>query len=292
MKLGGPSLIVDTFSQRALGYGTGSSGGSITPPLDSVSSDLGMAYSIGRRLLTSYTGPLIRVRVDNEFQSEEDIPYVEETGLLDLDYLLNFAGSDACYVCKAYGQVGGRNWQQTTAAAQPLIVEAGGGVQTDEYGRVSSVVTHTTNLVHSGTNQTSIFGSSSSLIVMRMKQISPFSGLNRVLYNGTADLLCYAAFGSTIYWDYGNGSAANNRVNAAQPTGWANAYHWLRLSRHADVQKIHVDGTELVSATRTAALPSTSAFLYAPLDLTGCFSECVAWTSGDNAAAKEAALMA
>lgn len=77
-----------------------------------------------RRLLTSYTGPLVRVRRSSD-NTEQDIA-AKADGDLDTDALLAFAGSGSAYVVTWYDQSGnGRHFSQADTAAQPRIVNAG-----------------------------------------------------------------------------------------------------------------------------------------------------------------------
>jgi len=91
-------------------------------PLDSYTSNLWAAYSL-TRLLTSYTGPLIRVRRSND-NAEQDIGY---SGLaLDTAALATFVGSNSAFVKTVYDQSGAaHDLTQTTTAKQARIVNAG-----------------------------------------------------------------------------------------------------------------------------------------------------------------------
>lgn len=77
-----------------------------------------------RRLLTSYTGPAIKVRRSTD-NVEYDIGFTPE-GDLDQSDLLAKIGSASAYIVTWYDQSGnGRHLTQATAAAQPQIVNAG-----------------------------------------------------------------------------------------------------------------------------------------------------------------------
>ena len=91
--------------------------------LDSYTSNLWTACGI-KRLLSSYTGSLIRVRRSSD-NTEQDIGYLSD-GTLDTSALSAFVSSNSAYVTKLYDQSGGNNhMQQTTNGAQPRIVNAG-----------------------------------------------------------------------------------------------------------------------------------------------------------------------
>lgn len=92
------------------------------PPLDPYSANLWAAYSL-TRLLTSYTGALIRVRRSSD-NAEQDIGY---SGLaLDTAALATFVGANSAFVKTFYDQSGGtHDLAQTTSGKQPRIVNAG-----------------------------------------------------------------------------------------------------------------------------------------------------------------------
>jgi hypothetical protein len=93
-------------------------------PLDGIAAPA-MAVSTARRLATSYTGPLIRVR--NGSAVEADIAY-NGSNELNTTALLTHTGSggaDTGSVVRAYGQVGTIDGFTSTTANQPWIVQAG-----------------------------------------------------------------------------------------------------------------------------------------------------------------------
>ena len=78
------------------------------------------AYSL-RRLITVYTGSLIRVRRSSD-NTEQNIGF-DSDGNLDTVALSAFVGSGSGFVTTWYDQSGNsRNVTQTTAANQPRIV--------------------------------------------------------------------------------------------------------------------------------------------------------------------------
>lgn len=92
-------------------------------PMDSYTSDLAGLWSVSRRLLTSYTGPLIRVRRSSD-DAELDIGNVG--GALDQSALLSFVGGNSAYIRTVYDQSGvGINYIQTTNSKQFRIVNSG-----------------------------------------------------------------------------------------------------------------------------------------------------------------------
>lgn len=94
-----------------------------TGALDSYTANL-WALRWTARLLTSYTGALIRVRRSSD-SAEADIGYTS-SGALDTSALLAHCGTDIGYVTKIYDQSGNsRHLTQTTAAYQPRICNSG-----------------------------------------------------------------------------------------------------------------------------------------------------------------------
>lgn len=104
-----------------------------TPPfagaLDSYTTNLTGAWSVSRRLLTSYTGSLIRVRRSSD-NTEQDIGYIAD-GSLDETALTTFCSATDGYVVTVYAQTGSANYTQATTGKQPKIV-ASGTVNTNE----------------------------------------------------------------------------------------------------------------------------------------------------------------
>lgn len=83
-----------------------------------------VAYSAARRLSSSYTGALIRVRRSSD-NTEQDIGY-DSGNILDTSALTTFVGANSAYVTTMYDQSGNaKNAVQSTATYQPRIVNAG-----------------------------------------------------------------------------------------------------------------------------------------------------------------------
>lgn len=97
---------------------------SFSGALDAYTTDLAGVWSVRRRMLASYTGPLIRVRRSSD-STEQDIGY-DANGDLDTAALLTFCGAGDGFVRYIYDQSGGTaDLSQGTAAAQRRIVNAG-----------------------------------------------------------------------------------------------------------------------------------------------------------------------
>lgn len=91
-------------------------------PLDAVE-ELAAGYSF-RRLLGSYSGPLIRVRRSSD-NAEQDVGF-DANGDLDTAALLAFAGEGDAFLVTRYDQTGGgAHVTQATTTLQPRIVDSG-----------------------------------------------------------------------------------------------------------------------------------------------------------------------
>lgn len=95
-------------------------------PLDAYTANLAGAWSAGRRLLSSYTGPLIRVRRSSD-DAEDDFGYVDDADcFLNQAAVLAFTGAGNGFLVKEYDQSGGTNHLiQTTSSLQLRIVSSG-----------------------------------------------------------------------------------------------------------------------------------------------------------------------
>jgi len=82
------------------------------------------AYSAARRLSSTYTGSLIRVRRSSD-NAEQDIGYTVGN-LLDESALTTFVGANNGFITTWYDQSGNaKNMTQSTAISQPQIVSSG-----------------------------------------------------------------------------------------------------------------------------------------------------------------------
>lgn len=97
-------------------------GGGFVGPMDAFTLPW-RAYSL-RRLLSLYTGPIIRVRRSSD-DTTLDVGF-DVVGNLDTTALLAFVGANNGFVTRWYDQTGGgAHLEQGTAAAQPSIVTSG-----------------------------------------------------------------------------------------------------------------------------------------------------------------------
>lgn len=116
----GLGLSVATRLRHPLSYGSVSFVGA----LDDYTTGLIGAYSVSRRLLASYTGPLIRVRRSSD-NTEDDIG-CDVAGDLDTAALLTFSGGGNAFIVTLYDQsVAALNLEQATTGKQPKIVNSG-----------------------------------------------------------------------------------------------------------------------------------------------------------------------
>lgn len=70
---------------------------------------------------------------------------------------------------------------------------------------------------------------------------------------------------NTIYFDTPNSGVG--RLSVAQPAGWDNNWHVVRLSKQADDRLIEVDGTSLATGTRSGNLSSNATTTFSPVHL-------------------------
>lgn len=229
------------------------SGSSFAGPLDAYTSNLAIAISFSRRLLSSYTGPLIRVRADRTGQPEEDIGFLAN-GDIDEAALLTFAGSDNAYVVTAYRQDGSANdATQATAAEQPLIVS--GAAMLDgprfigsQFFQISSVAA-------------SEFTDGSNVQVVVDAALD--GGYNaRTFSFNTDEFGAYLQYSGTLYWD---APTTGGRISGSQPAGYNTGYHITSLERAGTASKIRIDGTEEVTGTVGSSISGTSNFIIGAL---------------------------
>lgn len=97
--------------------------GGLWSPLDALAASLYAAYGL-RRLVSTWTGPLVTVRRDSD-NATLDVG-ATTTGRLDTAALIAFTGGASAFVTRWWDQTGGgRHAIQSTAVRQPLLVTAG-----------------------------------------------------------------------------------------------------------------------------------------------------------------------
>ena len=271
-----------------LGYGNSLIGqnrprNSFVGALDEFTADLTVAWSLNRRLLASYTGPLGRVRRSSD--SEQVDFYARSDGLVDKAALVTFAEGSNLFVTTAYAQFGSLDFSNATAIYQAQI--AASGVLAEDGTGLAPKLPGPVGLVASSIERQVVLGIDSGLIIQRYFE-QAFTA-SRSIYETLEDVNIWATIGNTLYFDYGG--QFSGRVLASAPSGWENTWHWLRCGRDAGTQNICVDGVELVTGSKSSSNSAGLTNLTVPYGQnTGC-SECVIWSNGSNADAKEAALM-
>jgi hypothetical protein len=97
-------------------------------------------WSIARRLVNTYTGPLIRIRRASD-NAEQDISFVESGGhyVLDEGAVTSFVGSSDWFIRTIYDQsLEGVNLEQTNTSLQPIGGTAGGFNRIGSNNRVAA----------------------------------------------------------------------------------------------------------------------------------------------------------
>ncbi len=121
-----PSRIINPLArERRFGFGSGvGSAAAFAGPLDAYATPVA-AWSLYRRLRSSYTGPLIRLRKASG--GESDFSYVDATGIIDTAAITTWAGGSGMFLVTEYDQSGnGRDRTQATAGTQPAFTLTGG----------------------------------------------------------------------------------------------------------------------------------------------------------------------
>jgi hypothetical protein len=97
-------------------------------------------WSIARRVVSTYTGPLIRIRRASD-NAEQDIGFVESGGhhVLDESAVTSFVGSSDWFIRTIYDQsLEGVNLEQTNTSLQPIGGTAGGFNRVGSNNRVGA----------------------------------------------------------------------------------------------------------------------------------------------------------
>ncbi len=167
-------------------------------PLDSYTTNLWLAHST-RRLLSGYSGALIRVRRSND-NAEQDIGF-DAAGELDTAALLAFTGANSGYVAKLYDQSGGtRDATIGTSGAQPRIVNA---------GTVDLIATGIPGCKYDGSDDGWIHTDQPSYATV-VATIKTSDGVGAMLHAG-APYYSYAGL-----WNNGDGSGTSDSTISAQ----------------------------------------------------------------------------
>ncbi len=256
-------------------------GVSFVGALDAFTTDLAGAWSVARRLLSSYAGPLIRARRDTD-SDELDIGYLAD-GSLDTAALLTFAGAGSAYVTTIYDQSGGSNdAAQSTGTYQPKIVNTGslilcGGIPSAQF--VNTPVAQALEIA--GLNNTAV---------------KAFSGI--IVSNETT----WSNYGCLLGSEAGAGGGAAYRLAIylpgttqchSDPFPVALRQNGVALSSPfsmTDIDAAHVQGIDcnIASSAAAVSIPRNDGVY----GLNVCVSEVVAWGSVADRSAFEANQMA
>lgn len=105
--------------------------------LDTLTTGLESAWSVGRRLRSAYTGAVVRVRRSSD-NVEQDFSGSGASGAVDASAVAAFCGAGDGFLTTIYDQSGlARNLTQATTTNQPLVVSA--GVAQTQNGRLWAV---------------------------------------------------------------------------------------------------------------------------------------------------------
>jgi len=247
------------------------------------------AYSL-RRLLSLYTGPLIRVRRSTD-DTTLDIGF-DTDGDLDTAAMLTFTGAGNGFVTRWYDQSGsGANLEQGTTTAQPSIVTAGvvntldampavtfDG--TNDYLTVSSVGLYaagaaTMAVVFSG-------ASSANAVVVGESNNAGGGALYRLMRSSTAAWNVQATNNTGALW--ANSASGDTTFDAAQHQAFF-ADSGSQINTWRDGTPKHV----ALAATRSGVMTLSNLSMGAHLNggtpanfLNGKVQELVLWTSNQS----------
>lgn len=203
-----------------------------------------VAYSAARRLSSTYTGSLIRVRRSSD-NTEQDIGY-NGSNVLDESALTTFVGANDGFVTTWYDQSGNvNNASQSTAANQPKIVSSGTVIKQAGLGASQPALSF--DGVNDFFDLTSLVTTANytSFIAQRRLNVSlssqwltqkPLGGGTRpyaaILYGGT----------STIFM------STYNSTTQLQATNNSTTYQ-LMTSRWGSTQNIYINNSAISTTT-------------------------------------------
>lgn len=247
------------------------------------------AYSL-RRLLSVYTGPLIRVRRSSD-DTTLDVGF-DVNGHLDTAALLAFVGANNGFVTRWYDQSGsGAHLEQGTVAAQPSIVTAGAlttldGLPavtfdgTDDYLTVASAGLYAAGAA----TMAAVFSGASAAngVVIGESNNAGGGNLYRLLRSSTAAWNVQATSSSGSLW--ASSAAGDTTFDAAQHQAFY-ADSGSQINTWRDGAPKHVSLAAVRSGTMTLSNLSLGAHLNGgtPANfLNGKVQEMVLWTSNQS----------
>jgi len=228
--------------------GVGVSGGApaFVGALDAFTADLAVATSVEKRLLTSYVGPLIRVRRSSD-NTETDIGALP-SGLRDDASLLAFAGVGSAYVVTLYDQSGNElNATQSTAAVQPRIVNAG---TLDTAGMLFSG----TQALPIASSASTNFANATSLNVITRQTHA--TGDGRIFSFGPQVMDGWILSGTDLYFD---APTATARIFYTT-SGFVGNEKLVSFERDVTESRVRVDGTVECSGAVSGNITGTALF--------------------------------
>lgn len=258
--------------------------------LDDYTTDMAVAWSVRKRLLTSYTGPLLKIRRDAD-NTELDIGYTAN-GLLDEAALEAFCvgGTGSGYIRTIYDQSGnGINIGQATAANQPLLVQS--SVMNADGMNFNGIV----NFIDTASLAYTNFMADDKVQVL-FALTAALSGADAKLFSFNTNAFgAWALYGdTTLYWDCEFPTA---RINY-NPAGFFDVAQTLSLERDGTASRIRVAGTVAHSGVVGGVLSGTDVLRIGCQNgggglWKGRITDIVFWKSAASAdcAAREAALM-
>lgn len=215
------------------------------------------AYSF-RKLRSDYSGSAVRIR-ENGGDTETDIGF-DAGGNFDTAAAASHIGANTGFIVTWYDQSGnGIDVTNSTASLQPEYEAS--GLSSLPTARFDSDYLENTSVAHSA-----VVGASGTTFVVMEEFSGSGDGTVFEWYEpgniANNRYLTHASLGNNdIFYDFG--SVGGGRISNARPSGWIGSAHVLELYRDSsDTQEILVDGTSLVSATRTAVLSSATGTLY------------------------------
>lgn len=179
-----------------------------TGPLDSLTANLWGAFAF-KRLLSLYTGPLIRVRRSSD-NAEQDIGYLTD-GSLDTAALASFVGANSAFIVIWYDQAGSANdLSQATAANQARIVNSGAYdgkavLDTTDYWSTatsipaSSKFAFYSKLFRHGTASTNVYFSTTNLLTGGFNGLQGYSNAGQNDVGGFVGTSGTSNFRLTLY---------------------------------------------------------------------------------------------
>jgi hypothetical protein len=240
------------------------SGGGFVGPLDAYTTNLAGVWSAARRLLTSYTGSLIRVRRSSD-NAEMDIDALA-SGALDVASMLTFCGAGNGFIRMRYDQLGANNIGQSSAAAQEQIVSSGSLV-----ALVGQPFPAYAGAQYSGTAAPTL--AQPSTIVMSIQQT--LGGGFGIFLDTSATGFSYMAVTGANQWNYYSGANVIGSASDTDP-------HVARWLSNGASSKLVIDkstvcsgdgGTTALTGLRLGSANNSTGYL------TGCIGEVVAYSA-------------